>query len=177
MKMNYKLDNILKEDAKANGIDNKHTPPIWRYIKLLRRIECLLSKPKRGLLNKIYTRILFRKYQNLGIKLSFEIYPFTCGPGLRLLHPGGIIVNPEARIGSNCTLRSFSVIGNKATGVRNSSPKIGNNVDIGCNATIIGAITIGDNVSIGAGSVVVTDIPSNSVCVGNPARVVRKKYE
>lgn len=150
-------------------------PDIYLYIKLLRRIEqtilddCLISKIKRA--------YLLYKFKKLGRKLSFEIYPFTCGPGLKLLHPGGIIVNPDTRIGSNCTLRSFTVIGNKATGIRNSSPTIGNNVDIGCNVTIIGPINIGNNVCIGAGSVVVTDIPSNSICVGNPARVVRKNNE
>lgn len=132
-----------------------------------------MSKKNRGVFNKLITRILYKRFYNLGIKLAYEIYPFTCGPGLRLLHPGGIIVNPETKIGANCTLRSFTVIGNKATGVRNSSPTIGNNVDVGCNVTIIGPITIGDNVKIGAGSVVITDIPSNSICVGNPARVVK----
>lgn len=173
--MDYDIKQFLEKDAKANVISKGITPPcIWQYIKLLRKIENLLSKPKRGYINRILTRILLIKYRKLGLKLHYEIYPFTCGPGLRLLHPGGIIVNPDTQIGSNCTLRSFSVIGNKATGIRNSSPKIGNNVDIGCNVTIIGPINIGDNVCIGAGSVVVSDIPSNSICVGNPAHVIQK---
>ena len=50
---------------------------------------------------------------------------------------------------------------------------IGDNVTLGVNVTIIGGITIGNNVIIGAGSVVVKDIPDNSVAVGNPARVIR----
>ena len=50
---------------------------------------------------------------------------------------------------------------------------IGDNVYIAANATVIGSVNIGNNVIIGAGSMVVTDIPDNSVAVGNPARVIR----
>ena len=53
---------------------------------------------------------------------------------------------------------------------------IGNNVWIGGSVTILAGVTIGDNCTIGAGSVVTRDIPANSVAVGNPARVVRKVY-
>ena len=52
-------------------------------------------------------------------------------------------------------------------------PVIGDNVYIAANATVIGGVNIGNNVIIGAGSVVVNDIPDNSVAVGNPARVIR----
>ena len=54
-----------------------------------------------------------------------------------------------------------------------AAPTIGNNVNIGSNTCIIGGISIGDNVIIGAGSVVVKDVPSNVVIAGNPARIIR----
>lgn len=51
-------------------------------------------------------------------------------------------------------------------------PKIGNNVNLGCNVTIIGDVTIGNNVTVGAGAVVVKDIPNNAIVVGNPSRII-----
>jgi putative colanic acid biosynthesis acetyltransferase WcaB len=62
-------------------------------------------------------------------------------------------------------------------GTWSSSPRIGHNVDIGVNVTIIGDIEIGDNVIIGAGSVVTKNVPANSVMVGNPARLLKKVYD
>lgn len=57
------------------------------------------------------------------------------------------------------------------------SPKIGSNVYIAANSTVIGNVEIGDNVIIGAGSLVCKSIPSNSVAVGNPAQVIRSISE
>lgn len=145
---------------------------ILKYLDLLRKIEDLLLQ-KKTIIRRIFIHILLRKYYRIGLKLSFEIYPLSCGPGLRLFHPGGIIINPKAKIGKHFTIRSFSVIGNKKTNDNSKVPQIGDNVDIGCNCSIIGNINIGSNVYIGAGSVVVTDIPSNCIAAGNPAKVIK----
>ena len=68
-----------------------------------------------------------------------------------------------------------TTIGNKElrNGSFSKSPVIGDNVNIGSNVCIIGPISIGTNVIIGAGSVVTKDVPSNSVVVGNPARIIK----
>jgi serine O-acetyltransferase len=58
--------------------------------------------------------------------------------------------------------------------INNGVPKIGNNVYIGCGAKLIGGITVGDNVIIGANAVVVKDVPSNCTVVGNPAQIISK---
>jgi putative colanic acid biosynthesis acetyltransferase WcaB len=96
------------------------------------------------------------------------------GKGFSIYHGQGIVVNSEVIIGVNCVLRQNTTIGISNKGGK--SPHIGNNVDIGANSVIIGDILIGNYVIIGAGSVVTKDIPCNSVFVGNPARSIYKKH-
>ncbi|CUR57636.1 putative Serine acetyltransferase [metagenome] len=98
----------------------------------------------------------------------------TIGPGLRLDHNGnGIVIHQEAVIGSNARIFHQVTLGvNSFAGNDNyGPPRLGNNVYIGAGAKLIGNITVGDNVRIGANAVVTRDIPSNSVAVGVPAVV------
>ncbi len=74
-------------------------------------------------------------------------------------HPYGITIRDGTRIGDNCTFRSNITIGQKATEERRAV--IGNNVQIGAGAIILGPVHIGDNAVIAAGSIVLTDVPSN----------------
>jgi putative colanic acid biosynthesis acetyltransferase WcaB len=109
----------------------------------------------------------------LGIELPWDT---QVGKNLKLQHGHGLVVNHQTKIGENCVLRNSTTIGNKklADGSYSTAPQIGNNVDIGANVVIIGAITVGDNAVIGAGSVVVKDVPEGAVVVGNPAKVIRQ---
>jgi putative colanic acid biosynthesis acetyltransferase WcaB len=108
----------------------------------------------------------------LGIDIPWDT---QIGKNIKLIHGQSIVVNHEAVIGNNCTLRTCTTIGNKklTDGSCSNSPKIGHNVDIGANVVIIGEITISDNVVIGAGSVVVKDIPANAIVAGNPAKIIK----
>jgi len=103
----------------------------------------------------------------------------TVGKGLSLYHGHALVINHGVIIGEYCVLRNSTTIGHKklADGSFTACPRIGNNVDIGANVCIIGDITIGDNVIIGAGAVVTKNIPSDCVVVGNPARILEKKEE
>ena len=109
---------------------------------------------------------------SLGIELRYKC---NIGPGLALFHGQATVVHEGTIIGSNCTLRQSTTIGSKigADGTQSACPIIGDGVDIGANAVLIGAVRIGDRAIIGAGSVVVKDIPPGAVAAGNPARIIR----
>lgn len=107
----------------------------------------------------------------LGIELPWNT---QVGPALRLFHGMGLVVNDQTVIGSNVVLRHATTIGVKETlpfGAR-AAPIIGDDVDIGAHVVVLGPITIGQGARIGAGSVVVKDVPPGATVVGNPARVI-----
>ena len=89
-------------------------------------------------------------------------------------HPYATVLNAEY-IGDNFHCLHCTTLGTKAgmTAAAGVRPTIGNNVCLGCNVCIIGPVHIGNNVIVGAGSVVVKDVPNNCVVVGNPARVIK----
>jgi putative colanic acid biosynthesis acetyltransferase WcaB len=110
----------------------------------------------------------------LGIELRFRT---RVGPRLRLFHGQALVVHETTVIGADCILRQSTTIGNKtlADGSQGASPVIGNGVDVGANAVILGAISIGDGAVIGAGAVVVKDVPARAVVAGNPASVISQR--
>lgn len=120
----------------------------------------------------ILYRILFRKYKlknHIEISRKCEI-----GKGLYIGHPYGITINPAAKIGCNCNIHKGVTIGQENRGKREGTPVIGNEVWIGINSTIVGNITIGDDVLIAANTFVNCDIPSHSIVFGNPCIIKTK---
>lgn len=91
-------------------------------------------------------------------------------------HPVGIVLGMKVRLGKNCVIYQNVTVGTKET--KNFMvapyPTIEDNVTIFANSVIFGDVTIGANSIIGAGSVVFTDIPRNSVVAGNPAKVIKQ---
>jgi serine O-acetyltransferase len=121
----------------------------------------------RKLLSLVY-RILYKWIQIVaGIELPCEV---KVGRGFVIDHFGGIVISGYASFGDNCRIRNGVVVGLSRTDDP-CAPAIGDNVDIGSGAKVLGRITIGDNVVIGANAVVVRDVPANSIAVGVPAVV------
>lgn len=90
------------------------------------------------------------------------------GYGLYIGHGGPLIINRTAQLGNNVNLSPYTVIGANL----GNAAKIGNHVYIGPNCNVIENVCIGDNVTIGAGSVVTKDIPTNATAAGNYAKVL-----
>lgn len=117
----------------------------------------------------VLKKILDLLYRRHSQKTGIEFFSPILGGGVILPHWGRIILNAES-IGENFYVFHNVTIGNDYI---SGKPKIGNNVFIGTNTVVLGDITIGNNVVIGACSFVNTNIPSNSIAVGNPARVIK----
>jgi serine O-acetyltransferase len=116
-------------------------------------------------------KILYKLIQVFtGIELPCEV---KVGRGLVIDHSGGIIVSGFASIGERCRLRPGVVIGLARVDLP-CAPQLGNDVDIGAGAKLLGDIRIGNRVHIGANAVVLCDIPDDAVAVGVPAVVKRK---
>jgi len=96
------------------------------------------------------------------------------GPGLLIPHVGPIQVFPWARIGADCAIHQVCTIG---AGAKPGGPDIGDHVMIGCHACVLGPVKVGDGARIGAGAIVVKDVPAWSTVVGSPARVVNQRED
>jgi serine O-acetyltransferase len=131
----------------------------WRYTVR----PALLRKP----LSLVY-RVLYKLVQIVaGIELPCEV---PVGRGFVIEHAGGIVVSGFARFGENCRIRNGVVVG-LARVEDPCAPQIGDHVDIGAGAKLLGNIRIGSHVHIGANAVVLCDVPDHSIAVGIPAVV------
>lgn len=115
-------------------------------------------------------KIIFPPADFLSIRPTTEIAP----GGLFFVHPWCTRVGAK-KIGKHCVIRQLTTIGTRGDWQKpNDVPTIGDNVDIGCNCGIFGDIIIGNNVKIGAGTILTKNVPDNCVVVGNPARIIKQ---
>ena len=104
---------------------------------------------------------------------GIEIHPGArIGRGLFIDHGMGVVIGETSQIGDNVTLYQGVTLGGTSLKREKRHPTLGRNVVVGAGAAILGAITIGDGSRIGGGSVVVSDVPANSVVVGIPGKVI-----
>ncbi|MFX0033480.1 MAG: serine O-acetyltransferase [Candidatus Hermodarchaeota archaeon] len=109
---------------------------------------------------------------------AIEIHPGAeIGSDFFIDHGAGVVIGETSIIGNNVTLYAGVVLGGTNLEKTKRHPTIGNNVVVGSGAKILGPITIGDNVRVGANSVVVENVPENCVVVGVPGKILSKKGE
>jgi serine acetyltransferase len=166
----YGLAALVKSDFKAN----RGHPKGFLLLLLYRLAHFFYTAPfylwPLSFIYHVFYKIITE------FVIGFEI-PWSCeiGPSARIFHGIGLVVHPSVRIGSHVVLRQGVTIGTKYTKSDAGVPTIGNHVDIGASALILGSIAIGDGAAIGAGSVVLKDVPPQGVVAGNPARLIRIK--
>ncbi len=168
------MNDLLKKDLyRYIGDGNQKLLNRLRYIWFTPGFQytyCLRHATRaRNPLTKLFWKILLRRcmfHSGIQIPAGTKI-----GPGLRIAHFGGIVVNPKAKIGMNFTIAHGSLIGN-AAGKHNGVPTIGDNVYMSANSVVIGGVTIGDYVMIAPGAFVNFDVPPNSIVVGNPGKII-----
>lgn len=136
-------------------------------LKLLRYLRHCQTTQNKFLL--IYYRWRFAMIKK---KRGIEIYGLSdIGPGLYLGHTYNITINSKTIIGKNCNIHKGVTIGQENRGKRKGTPTIGDCVWIGVNSTIVGNITIGNDVLIAPNSYVNCDVPSHSIVFGNPCQI------
>ena len=111
-------------------------------------------------------------------KTGIEIHPgATIGKGLFIDHGSGVIIGETAELGDNVTLYQGVTLGGTGKEQGKRHPTLGDNVMVSAGAKVLGSFKIGENSKIGAGSVVLKEVPPNCTVVGVPGRVVKKDDE
>ncbi len=147
---------------------------VYRYLTALRHVEYFLNKGGGTKVFDIRFLYWWYVYKKLCFRMKYNIAPNTTGPGLMIYHSGDFIwVGGACKIGRNCTLRPGVVFGRKTVKPTPDPVVVGDNVDFGIGARIIGSVKIGNNVKVGANSVVTKDIPDNAIVAGVPAKIIK----
>jgi len=154
------LDNNMKEDTSV--------VKLWRFGKLLNTYK-LLKFP--AWIIYYYIRIIYKCYMPLEMDI---------GKKFQLRHNGmGCVFNSNVVIGKNVKIYPNCMLVNQSSkkyfGKERWAPKIGDNVIIGGNSTLLGGITIGDKCIIGAGSIIVNNIPSEAKVLPQKSLIIKKK--
>ncbi len=169
--MIMKTNSIVLKDLQRYGRKNlKNTMLLPLQIKYLYYLR-MVQTSKKGLKRKYYHYKLLKLSQKTGIQIPADT---QIGEGLYLGHCGSIIINSKAKIGKNCNIATGVTIGQTNRGKNKGYPTIGNDVWIGTNAVIVGNVTIGDDVLIAPLAYVNFDVPSHSIVIGNPGKIIHR---
>lgn len=135
-----------------------------KYLKYYRKAQVA-----RG---TIWSRYYMSKLVRFSHKTGIQLYENMNIPrGLIIGHPGTIIINGMATFEGNVMMTHGVTIGRDIRGKRAGAPHFGKNVCIRCNSTVVGGITIGEDVLIAPNTFVNFDVPPHSIVIGNPASI------
>ena len=167
------LRELVKEDFAMHGRD--WTRPGFRAMFVYRlgvwRMR-IGSKLVRFPFSFLYRRMFIHVRNHYGIELP---YSATLGRRVVIEHQGGIVIHGNTVIGNDCIIRQGCTLGNKTLDAVFDAPTLGNSVNVGAGAKILGKVTIGEGASIGANAVVLKDVPAGATAVGIPAKVLERK--
>ena len=136
-----------------------HRLGVWRW---------RLAKPVRAPVTAgyLFAQLLVRNVYSIELTSRTRV-----GRRLRLAHEGGVMIHPDVVIGDDCLIRQNVTIG-LVSDDATAAPTIGDRVEIGVGAVIIGGVTIGDDARIGPNAVVTMNVPAGGMAVSTPARVI-----
>lgn len=136
--------------------------PGRQLLTSIRRYQSL--RHRTGLIPQLICKVLVLRHRFWSVVTGADI-PLNCriGGGLLIPHPNGIVIHPQATIGTNCLIFQQVTIGARG---QEGLPVIGGHVDVGAGAKILGNLTIGDHAQIGANAVVTKSVPAHGTAVG-----------
>lgn len=165
------LFNTIRRDARANKGDGRSV-----FVMASFRTVTWLNE-KGGMVRLLTTplRVLYRIVVIYVLTIDLPLGT-KVGPGFRILHGFGMVVNHGSVIGEDCTIKHGCTLGVRSgSGEGHSAPTLGDRVNLGPGAQILGPVQIGDDVVIGAGAIVLIDLPAGCTAAGNPAKVIRQQ--
>lgn len=163
----------LKFNASFRGISimtkTELRMPQYKYLRLYRKTQA--SK------NTVWYKLLFWRLRRMSYRTGIGLYENMNIPqGLIIGHSGSIVINGAATFDGNIMLTHGVTVGRDIRGKRAGVPHFGKNVCVRCNSTVVGNITIGEDVLIAPNTFVNFDVPSHSVVIGNPASIHHKDF-
>jgi serine O-acetyltransferase len=160
---------VRDRDPAASGVSTLELLSTWPGL------HALLAHRFAHVLHRVGIPVLPRLISAAARAVTgIEIHPAAdIGPGLFIDHGMGVVIGETARLGQDVTLYQGVTLGGTGFATGKRHPSVEDNVTIGASASLLGPITVGHGSKIGAGSVVIHDVPPNSTVVGNPGHPVR----
>lgn len=171
--------NKIKMDLEAARTHDPAATGAWEIVLTYNGFHALVLYRIAHYLHVRGFKLIARMISSIGrFFTGIEIHPGAkIGYGVFIDHGTGVVIGETTEIGNNVTIYQGATLGGTGKDKGKRHPTVGNGVMISAGAKVLGPITIGDNAKIGAGSVVLKDVPANATVVGVPGVVVRLNGE